>query len=407
MVRWITEFLGTGPFTKITPEGDMRILDVRDLVDKAGNDPSEIVEKIDAGIAVLNEGCRLVVACDYGISRSNSIAAGILSVYENIPFDEAAYTVVQTTGEQEIKLGPLGAVRRALKQDKISNTDTKNILVTGGTGFVGKNFISQFKDKYSIFAPTREEIDLLGGATILDLYIKKNQITHIVHLANPRIYTSDRAVGETITILKNILGVFRENNLHLTFPSIFEVYLGHDETEISANENTTQKPKGPYAETKWLCENLINLYREKYDLKCTILRSSLLYGEGADKPKFIWDFISKAEENEPIFTHLFKNNKPAIDILHVSDFCKAIAGVLEKNTTDDFNLGGGTLWETEEIAQLICKNLRSKSEVNHRLMDRNVVKVSMDYTLATEKIGWQPTISVESGIELLIKGSKS
>jgi nucleoside-diphosphate-sugar epimerase len=40
-------------------------------------------------------------------------------------------------------------------------------------------------------------------------------------------------------------------------------------------------------------------------------------------------------------------------------------------------------------------------------MDHNVVKVSMDYTSATEKIGWKPTISVESGIEFLIKGSKS
>lgn len=405
MIRWITQFLGTGPFTKVTLEEDMRILDVRDLVDKAGNDPSEIAKKIESGLAILKEGHRLVVACDYGISRSNSVASGILAAYEGIPFDEAAYRVVQETGEQEIKLGPLDSVRRALNQKEKKEYNENTILVTGGTGFVGQNFISHISGKHKVFAPTRDEIDLLKGATLLDLYVKKNNVTHFVHFAHPRIYTSNKAMGEALAMLRNALEVCINNNLYFIYPSVYDVYFGYKGQDVKANENTALNPKGPHGETKWLCESLINRYRSEYGLKCAIFRSSLLYGTGSDRPKFIYNFISKAKTNKPIFTHVFKNNEPAIDVLHVDDYSRALEAALLAKTNKDFCLGGGELIETSKIAKLICTILNSKSEIGSRQMDDDVVRISMDYSAATEALNWKPMISFEEGLTNLLKES--
>ena len=407
MIRWITPFLGTAPASQVVLEDDMRLLDVRDLVDKFGNSPGEVRKKVEAGVDLLNKGCRLVVACDYGISRSNSIAIGVLSAYENISFDEAAYRVVQTTGEQEIKLGPLNAVRAALNATSSSAPQGARILVTGGTGFIGRNFLAQYKDELTIFAPPRSEIDLMKGATLLDLYIKKNAITHFVHLANPRIYTSNRAMGEAITMMRNVLEVCSENSLHLVFLSSHEIYFGHKADAIAVDEKTEVHPKGPFGETKWICEEMIGLFRETCNLKCTVLRVPFVYGAGADRPKFLWNFIAKAKAGEPIYTHVYENTKPTIDLLNVKDLNSAIKLVLTLKICDDFQLGTAKIWPTDEIAKLVCRKLRSKSLVNHLSVNDTAVNVTMDNTRVRNQLNWNPHIPFSDGLNELIEGIDS
>mgnify|MGYP003650457832 CR=1 FL=1 len=407
MIRWITDFLGTAPASQVVLEDDMRLLDVRDLVDKFGNAPDEVRKKIDAGVALLKEGHRLVVACDYGISRSNSVAIGLLSVFESIPFDDAAYRVVQATGEQEIKLGPLNAVRAALNGKGRSVSQGARILVTGGTGFIGSYFLSQFEKELNIFAPTSNEIDLLSGSTLLDLYVKKNGITHIAHLANPRIYTSNRAMGDTLCILRNVLDVCVSNSVKLIFPSGWEIYTGNSENLIVADEKLKALPKGPYGETKWLCEMLINHYRAHNNLYCTILRSSPLYGVQSDKPKFIWNFIGKSKKGTDIFTHKYRNAFPALDLMHVSDFSAAIHKAVFESYNDNFNLGTGKVWQTNDIAEMICEFYSSNSKVKYHLIDDDLTNIAMNYSLAKEKLGWYPSIKFDDGLkEILATGGK-
>ncbi len=84
MICWITDRLGTAPATSVHLEPGMRIVDVRELVDKEGNEAANVKPLIDAGVAALNDGDRVVVCCDYGISRSNAVAAGILAL---VPFE--------------------------------------------------------------------------------------------------------------------------------------------------------------------------------------------------------------------------------------------------------------------------------------------------------------------------------
>ncbi len=421
MIRWVTPFLGTAPASKVELEHDMRLLDVRDLVDKFGNHPDAIYDKIETGLKFLKEGRRVVVGCDYGISRSNSVAAGLLSVFKNISFDDAAYQVVQSTGELEIKLGPLNAVRSALLDKKeaavlnIIQKDRLRVLLTGGTGFIGQCFSSEYADEYSLHAPSSDEINLLSGATLLDLYAKKNQVSFCVHLANPRVYTSNKAMGDAVTMLRNVLEVCVSNNLHLIFPSTHEIYLGcvlaegQKDCVLHVDENTTPCPKGPYGETKYLCENLINHYRKKHGLKATILRSSLLYGPSSDRPRFLYNFIAKALKNEDIYTHQYQNAKPMLDILHVTDFTSAIHCALQSSVCHDVNLGGNSIWSTQDIAGYVCEALGSQSKIKPRLVEDNIVNIAFQNISVNQKIGWKQNMEFKQGINdlLNIQGVKS
>ena len=88
-IRWITSHLGTGPALLVRQEADMNIIDVRDLVDKAGNRSEAVRQKITEGCDSLRTGKKTVVCCDYGISRSNAVAVGILAMHEAISFEAA------------------------------------------------------------------------------------------------------------------------------------------------------------------------------------------------------------------------------------------------------------------------------------------------------------------------------
>ena len=117
-IRWITPLLGTAPASQVCKEPDMNIVDVRDMVDKAGNRADTVLQKITEGCDSLREGKKTVVCCDYGISRSNAVAAGILARHQSIPFEAAVRQVLEATGEKEIKIGPLNSVRMALEGKK-------------------------------------------------------------------------------------------------------------------------------------------------------------------------------------------------------------------------------------------------------------------------------------------------
>jgi len=141
-IRWITPQLGTAPALQFEVADDMQVIDVRDLVDKGGNHVDTVRQKIAAGSESLRSGRRTIVCCDYGISRSNAVAAGILARHASLPFAEAARRVVAATGETEVKLEPLEVVRRALGEDPTRGAGAGDrIVVTGAAGSIGRALV--------------------------------------------------------------------------------------------------------------------------------------------------------------------------------------------------------------------------------------------------------------------------
>lgn len=413
MIRWITDYLGTAPATSAEINPSMAIVDVRDLVDKAGNPVDAVRLKIEQGVNAIREGRRLVVCCDYGISRSNSVAAGILSMHAGVSFDEAVAAVSNATNEFEFKLEPLNVVRAALEPSTSDRparsgeeTSEPRVLLTGGHGFIGTALRAKLGSSHFIVAPTRANCDLLAGATALDQNVKRHRVNQIVHLANPRVYTSARAVGDMTTMLRNTLDVCRENSTRLVFLSSWEVYSGYRATELSADEALPFLPKGPYGEAKMLGETLIDLYVRNYALDCVVVRASPVFGRGSDRPKFIYNFLDKARRNEPIRTHEYRNGPPKLDLMHVDDLIRGLAAVLTTKLSGAIHFGTGTLTSTRMIAHAIVAKTGSHSEIDFQTIDDEAPNVRMDCRRALALMGWRPKTSFNEGLDEMI-ASKS
>lgn len=238
----------------------------------------------------------------------------------------------------------------------------------------------------------------MAGALELDLLVKQHRIDCIVHLANPRIYTSNRAMGETVTLLRNVLEVCRENDVRLIYPSSWEVYSGYRTSGLLADEAVPLFPKGPYGETKLLCEELIELHRRRHGLRCAMLRSSPLYGPTSDRPKFIYNFLSKALRGVAISTHRYLNGDPRLDLLHVDDFVAAIVAAVDRGFTGNLNIGSGQTVSTREVAEWIVRFCGSASTIESRLVEDWVANIAMDSHRAEAELGWHPTCRWQDGL---------
>lgn len=402
-IRWITPLLGTAPADGVGLITDEAIIDVRDLVDKVGNRPDAMYKKIKEGVASLDKGIKTIVCCDYGISRSNAIAAGIISMHEDLSFEEAVRVVQAATGETEIKLEPLDAVRKALnhKPSLHKSTDKRSVLVTGGSGFIGRAVCKLLEREFIVIAPSSSQLDIESGSTQLSLLVMENDIDCIIHLANPRVYTSNIALGKTMTMLRNVLEVCVSNDVGLVYPSGWEVYSGYSGS-LLVDETVPALPLGPYGETKYLAEFLIKHWEATTNLRSAIIRSSPVYGPGSDKPKFIYNFIEKAKKEEKIITHHYLNGSPALDLLHIDDFVNMLFKVVQKRYFGVLNVGSGVITSTKEIAEILKLEIGSISEIEQTQIESNTPRITMDYTKADKTLNWKPKIKLQEGLKNIV-----
>ena len=402
MIRWITENLGTAKRDDVNDK-EYSVVDVRDLVDKEGNSDQAILEKIKAAVDLLKQNHKVVICCDYGISRSNAIAIGVIAKCFNYDFDEAVKCVMEKTEETAIRIDILNAVRHVLGNRKGNMpTNNKRILITGGTGFIGSILVAKLEKSYDLVKPTRQEIDLLDGPIKLDLIVKNSGVDTIIHLANPRVYSTNEAIGKSIIMLKNVLDVCRENDTKLIYVSNWEVYSGYRSQFLLASEVLPKFPKSAYGESKYLCESLIEQYYLLYGIEYVILRSSYVYGTSSDKPKFIHNFLKKALSGKDIITHKYRNGFPILDLLYIDDLNSAFLDILQSNYSGSLNIGSGIGVSTSEVARIIVKITDSKSVIKHHNIQDFAPNIVMDISRAKTILGWYPKTNIRDGLTYLI-----
>lgn len=401
-IRWITPQLGTAPAEEVVARADISVIDVRNLVDKGGNDLGEIRTHVDKALQSLRRGRLTVIACDYGISRSNAVACGVLSAFAGIPFSAAVRKVMEATGETEIKSAPLDAVRRAMASGGATAAGSSGVvLLTGAGGALGPAVAKALRGDFQVLTPARAELDLESGTTALDLFVEENNVGGIVHLASPRIFTSNIALGRTLTMLRNVLDVCVTRDIGLLYPSGWEIYSGYTGT-ILANEAMPAFPAGPYGETKHLAEIMIDHWRKTTPLRCSIVRASPVYGPGLPKPKFIHNFIGKARRNETILTHRYLDGDPALDLLHIDDFADALARVVRFAGEIDVNIGTGNLISTPAVADLVREFVGGTGAIGHTDVDSRTSCVAMDSRRARQRLGWSATTDIRAGLKQII-----
>jgi nucleoside-diphosphate-sugar epimerase len=193
------------------------------------------------------------------------------------------------------------------------------------------------------------------------------------------------------------------NNIRLIYVSSWETYSGYRADELIADEALPLFPRGSYGESKWMSEQLIGHYHKIYGLRNNILRSSPIYGENSDRPKFIYNFIDKAKSNKDIITHKYLNGDPKLDLLYVDDFVSALKKVISFKEVKDFNLGSGRLISTREIAEMIIELTGSKSVVGSKSIDSFYSNIRIDSTRAKNLLGWEPGSTVETALKKLLQ----
>lgn len=399
-IRWITDQLGTAPGSEVADRTDLKIIDVRDLVDKGGNRADAVRIKIEQGAAHLANGAVTVVCCDYGISRSNAVAAGILARHEGLSLEAAVRRVQEATGEAEIKLEPLSVVRAALGGAS-SVPDLRSVLMTGGTGFLGTALQRRLRNEFNVIAPGRALIDIERGSTAMDLLATESSAGAVVHLANPRVYTSNIALGQSLTMLRNVIDVCLSRHIPLVYLSGWEVYSGYA-GDLHVDETTPMFAKGPYGETKYLAEIMIDHLRRTAGLSCAVIRSSPVYGPGSTRPKFIHTFLEKARKGEAISTHRYRNGDPGLDLLHIDDLVEAINRVVASRFTGDLNIGTGVTTSTQDVAQMVIEATGSRSTRGSVAIDADTPRISMNWGKAEKELGWRPSIGLKAGLGSLI-----
>jgi UDP-glucuronate decarboxylase len=253
-----------------------------------------------------------------------------------------------------------------------------------------------------VIVPGRNELDLELGGTELGMLASRHRIDTVLHLANPRVYTSNSALGKSLTMLRNVLEVCATKDICLVYPSGWEVYSGYA-GDLLADETLPLYPRGPYGDAKFLAELLIRKFEEQHGLKSAVFRSGPVYGAAADKPKFIYNFIDKARRSETIVTHRYLNGDPALDLLHVDDLIEGIVKICKLRYLGTLNLGTGATTTTRSIAELIKAELGSGSLIEQVQIVSHSARIAMNAEKARDVLEWQPTMSVQDGLRGLLR----
>lgn len=309
------------------------------------------------------------------------------------------------------------------------------VLVTGGAGFIGSNFIQymlQSSKDYEIVnvdaltycgnldnlkaIENEENYRFVKGriedeAFIEDLF-QKEQFDMVVNFAaethvdrsltNPKAFLISNIMGtQTLLEASCKYGVKRYHQV-----STDEVYgeLPLKDKTKKFHENSPICPSSPYSVSKASADMLVLSYGRSFGLPITISRCSNNYGSFQFPEKLIPLVISRAEQNLKI--PVYGDGKNVRDWLYVEDHCRAIDCILQKGKVGEvYNIGGNNEYSNLEIVTLILELLNKPTELITFTRDRK--GHDRRYAICADKmeqeLGWQPSITFEQGIRKTIK----
>jgi dTDP-glucose 4,6-dehydratase len=323
----------------------------------------------------------------------------------------------------------------------------KNVLVTGGAGFIGSNFIDFFLTAESearvinLDALTYSgNIQNLAHLSDRDQYVfvegnicdydfvlslfKRFNIDTVVHFAaethvdrsivNPKLFMETNVIG-TYTLLEVARRVWVEekssrlDSTHFHHISTDEVFGSLAPSDPPFNETTHYRPNSPYAASKAASDHVVRAYSHTYDLPITITNCSNNYGPYQFPEKLIPLMIINAINGKKL--PIYGDGQNIRDWLYVEDHCAAIWRVLTDGIKGETYLVGGDTQPTNlEVVETICELLdrrlpKSKFNPHQSLIefvaDRpgHDFRYAMDINKINSELGWKPKHSFELGLE--------
>lgn len=309
------------------------------------------------------------------------------------------------------------------------------VLITGGAGFIGSNFIFYMREKHpdyqlicldkltyagnlATLAPVMEEpnftfirADIADREAVYgifeaekpDVVVNFAAESHVDRsIENPSVFLETNVMGtEVLLDACRKYGVQRYHQV-----STDEVYgdLPLDRPDLFFTEKTPLHTSSPYSASKASADLLCGAYHRTFGLPVTISRCSNNYGPYQFPEKLIPLMIANALADKPL--PVYGEGLNVRDWLYVEDHCAAIDLILEKGEVGQvYNIGGHNEMRNIDIVKLICKALDKPESLITHVTDRkgHDMRYAIDPAFIHEKLGWLPRTKFEDGIRKTIQ----
>lgn len=327
----------------------------------------------------------------------------------------------------------------------------QNLLITGGAGFIGANFIHYWQKHYPhsslvnvdalTYAGNLQNLAHLphpdryhfvegdiGNQALIEKLLREQAIDTIVHFAaeshvdqsikNPAVFVQTNVMG-TYSMLEAARKVWLQEKKwdasHCRFHHIStdEVYGTLGPHDPPFNEAHPYAPNSPYSASKAGSDHLVRAYHHTYGLPVSTSNCSNNYGPFQHAEKFIPTIIRACQNQQPI--PVYGNGSNIRDWLYVEDHCAAIDCILRKGTNGEvYNIGGDNEYSNLKLVSLICDvfdEIRPTSKSHHTLIEFVKDRPGHDwrYAIDGEKIrkelGWKPKAAFLETLRTYIRES--
>ncbi|MGC8471342.1 MAG: dTDP-glucose 4,6-dehydratase [Acidimicrobiales bacterium] len=299
------------------------------------------------------------------------------------------------------------------------------VLVTGGAGFIGSNFVRYWEEEHPgdrvvvydalTYAGTRSNLEGLdvgfvhGDVCDVELAtstLEREQIDTIVHFAAES-HNSLAVLDPARFFRTNVLGTQamleaarRHGVSRFHHISTCEVYGDLDlETDERFDEQSPYRPRTPYNASKAGADHAVRAYAETFGLPVTITNCSNNYGPYQFPEKVIPLFATRALDDQAL--PLYESTQNRREWLHVRDHCRAIDAVLRDGRVGEtYHVGSGVEASIEQIADLVLALLGKPATLKQIVPDRpgHDRRYLLDTTKIRTELGWRPLVDFDRGM---------
>lgn len=303
-----------------------------------------------------------------------------------------------------------------------------NILVTGGAGFIGSNFLTYIHQRHPswklinlddlTYAGNLSNIKIsdanyrfvkgnINNKNLVSDILKREKIDVVVNFAAET--HVDRSISSSIAFLDtNVSGTVALLDVIKTMPEIHFIHISTDEVYGSiesgiAKETAILNPSSPYSASKAAGEHFIQAYQKTFGIRFNIIRASNNYGPRQNPEKFIPLLITRILNHQSL--PIYGTGENIRNWLYVDDFCRGIETVILKgNIGEIYNIGGQDECSNIQLVTDICSIMKYPLTNIEYVEDRkgHDFRYGIDSS-KIQQLGWKPKTSFEEGIKQTVE----